>query len=464
MTDLTRRSASELAAAIRNRQVSATEVVQAHLEVIEQRNPQINAIVTLDAEGALRQAGEVDRLLADSNAGDLLPPLLGVPITLKDCHATAGMRTTAGYAPLADYIPEEDGTTAARMRAAGAIIMGKTNVSELLTFAQTFNDLFGRTNNPWNLERTPGGSSGGAGAAVAAMMTPFDIGSDIGGSIRMPANLCGIYGLKPTERRVSNHGHIPDLPGLVRTTRVMNCIGPMARSVDDLELAFRMLAGPDGKDTEVPPVPVGEVPRVSLDSIRVAWADSFPGAPPAQAIRNAIRSFAGRLEGQVAALEQTLPDISFDDQLEVRRRLRTMVGMAIREESASPPTALEYLEVLDARDHYIRVWDAFLREWDVLICPVMMLTAFPHCENGDPLMVDGEATDHGLATCAYVRPFNLTGHPVVVIPIGLDDDGLPIGLQIVGSRWGDERLLGVARILAEVAGPLMSPEMVFLNS
>lgn len=457
MTDLTRRSASVLAAAIRNRQVSSTEVVRAHLEMIERRNPQVNAIVTLDAEGALQQAGEVDRRLARSNERDDLPPMLGVPITLKDCHETAGMRTTAGYAPLANYIPKEDGTVAARMRAAGAIIMGKTNVSELLTFAQTFNDLFGRTNNPWNPERTPGGSSGGAGAAVASLMTPLDIGSDIGGSIRMPASLCGILGLKPTERRVSSYGHIPDLPGRPRTTRVMNCIGPMARSMDDLDLGFRILAGADGRDMEVPPVPVGEIPDVPLGSIRVAWADSFPGAPPAQSIQQAIRKFAGQLEGQVLALDQTLPDISFEEQLETRFRLRGMVGMSAWEQTDPVPTALDYLTVLDDRDRFIRAWDGFLEEWDVLVCPVMMLTAFPHCEHGAPLLVDGVETDHSLATGAYVRPFNLTGHPVVVIPIGLDDEGLPIGTQIVGPRWKDEYLLGAARSLAEVAGPFAWP-------
>lgn len=458
MSDLTRRSASVLAAAIRNRQVSSTEVVRAHLDMIERRNPDINAIVTLDAEGALRQAGEVDRRLVMSNERDDLPPLLGVPITLKDCHETDGMRTTAGYAPLADYIPDSDGTIAERMRAAGAVIMGKTNVSELLTFAQTFNDLFGRTNNPWNLDRTPGGSSGGAGAAVAAMMTPLDIGSDIGGSIRMPASLCGILGLKPTERRVSSYGHIPDLPGRARTTRVMNCIGPMARSIDDLELGFRILAGPDGRDPEIPPVPVGDIPDVPLASIRVAWADAFPGAPPAQAIQQAIRQFAGQLEGQVLALDQTLPGISFDDQLETRRQLRAMVGMSAWDDTEPIPTALDYLNMLDARDRFIRAWDRFLDEWDVLICPVMMLTAFPHCDHGAPLLVDGVEVEHGLATCAYVRPFNLTGHPVVVIPIGLDDEGLPIGIQIVGPRWKDEYLLGAARAISGVAAPFSWPE------
>ncbi|HEX5166070.1 MAG TPA: amidase family protein, partial [Thermomicrobiales bacterium] len=222
MSDLVFRSAGELARMVRQRDVSAVEVVEAHLTRIDRLNGALNAIVTLDADGALAQARQID-------AGQGDGALRGVPITLKDCHETAGMRTTSGHPPLANYVPAADGTIAGRLRAAGAIILGKTNVSELLADAQSDNPVFGRSNNPWNLDRTPGGSSGGAAAAVAAGLAPLDIGSDIGGSIRMPAHCCGIAGIKPTERRVSNHGHIPDLPGQPRGARYMNSIGPLAR-------------------------------------------------------------------------------------------------------------------------------------------------------------------------------------------------------------------------------------------
>jgi amidase len=460
MTEPTTMTAVELASAIRERRMSSTEIVEAHLSRIERGNPALNAVITLDAAGALRQAREVDDLIARGDVDPVSLPLLGVPLTLKDCHETAGMRTTSGYPPLSGHIPARDGTVSARLKAAGAIVMGKTNVSELLADAQSSNPIFGRANNPWNLERTPGGSSGGAAAAVACGMTPLEIGSDIGGSIRMPAHCCGIYGLKPTEHRVSNYGHIPDLPQHPRTTRVMNAIGPMARSVDDLSLAFRIIAGPDGFDLDVPPVPVSVVPDLSLASLRLAWAGSFPGLPIASDIRNAIARLAVDLDGAGALVEETLPGLSFDEQLETRMKLREIVRMLIDVPPAGPPSALDYFETLDRRDGFIRAWEQFFDDWDALICPVMMTTAFPHCERDTPVAVDGEPYDY-MMVAGYCRPFNLTGHPVVTIPIGLDGDGLPIGVQIAGKRWHDERLLGIAKAVTSIVGPLSQPDAPF---
>ena len=212
MQDILYSSAHEIAAAIRQREVSASEVVAAHLAHIRTRNPALNALVTLEEEAASRRARLADEALT---RGEVWGPLHGVPLTLKDCLAVAGMRTTAGFPPLADYVPSEDATVTARLRAAGAIILGKTNVPVLASDAQTTNPLFGRTNNPWNISRTPGGSSGGAAAAVAAGLVPLEIGSDLGGSIRIPSHFCGVFGLKPTEHRVSIAGHIPDLPGVL---------------------------------------------------------------------------------------------------------------------------------------------------------------------------------------------------------------------------------------------------------
>src|SRR5213078_2116751 len=234
------------------------EVLEAHLAQIDTHNAALNAIVTMDAERARERAREADKALA---RGELWGPLHGVPFTLKDAHATAGMRTTTGFPPLADYVPQEDSTVTARLKAAGGILLGKTNVAMMLGDYQTTNPIFGRTNNPWNIERTPGGSSGGAAAALAAGMTPFDIGTDLSASIRIPAHFCGVFCLKPTEQRVSLAGLIPDPRGTPRSVRIMSCIGPMARTVEDLPLLYPIIAGPDGRDTEVPPVPVGEAPE-----------------------------------------------------------------------------------------------------------------------------------------------------------------------------------------------------------
>src|SRR5512134_140875 len=229
MKDILFSTATELARAIRKKQVSALEVLEAHLAQIAEYNAALNAIVTFNLEGARQRAQAADEALARD---EIWGPLHGVPLTLKDVHSVAGMRTTAGFEPLSGYYPPQDGTIAARLKAAGAIIFGKTNVPVLAGDLQTHNPIFGRTNNPWNLERTPGGSSGGASAAVAAGLSAFDVGSDLAGSVRTPAHFCGLFGLKPTERRIPNTGHIPEPPGLPRAVRHMNVLGPLARCVD----------------------------------------------------------------------------------------------------------------------------------------------------------------------------------------------------------------------------------------
>jgi amidase len=434
---------------IRSREVSSVEVIEAHLARIERLNPALNAIVTLDADGALEQARAIDNGASERNG-----PLLGVPITLKDCHETAGMRTTSGHPPLGEYVPERDGTVAARLKAAGAILLGKTNVSQLLADSQSNNPVFGRTNNPWDLSRTPGGSSGGAAAAVAARLTPLDIGSDIGGSIRMPSHLTGIVGIKPTERRVSNHGHIPDLPGDPRGARYMNCIGPMARDIDDLALALSIIQGPDGHDVDVPPAPADgmpQLPDVALDEVAFAYATSFPGLPASADTRAAIERVSTTIAEAGGRIEERLPKLDFAEQIEVRATLRRYVRI-FTEPPDEPLPAETYFRTLDRRDHFVRAWQAFLSD-QLLICPVMMTTAFPHCDRDTPVTVDGREYPYSFLA-DYCRPFNLTGHPVVTIPIGLDPDGLPIGVQIVGPLWSDALLLRIAKSLSRIHLPV----------
>src|SRR5437762_1350948 len=298
--DIVFSSTTQLAAAIRTGHVSATEVLEAHLAQIDTHNAALNAIVTMDAERARERAREADEALA---RGQVWGPLHGVPFTLKDAHATAGMRTTTGFPPLADYVPQEDSTVTARLKAAGGILIGKTNVPVLLADFQSNNPIFGRTNNPWNLERTPGGSSGGAAAALASGMTPFEMGTDLAGSIRIPAHFCGLFGLKPTEKRVSLAGLIPGLP-TPRSVRIMSCIGPMARTVEDLALLYSIIAGPDERDTEVQPVPVDKMPHLELKHLRVAFAPSFPGLPVAAEIRGAVEQLAKQLRPLCAVVEE----------------------------------------------------------------------------------------------------------------------------------------------------------------
>ena len=453
--DIVFSNTTQLAAAIRAGHVSAVEVLEAHLAQIATHNPALNAIITMDAEHAREQAQQADEALA---RGELWGPLHGVPFTLKDAHATAGMRTTTGFPPLADYVPKVDSTVTARLKAAGGILMGKTNVYMMLGDpAQTNNPIFGRTNNPWNVERTPGGSSGGASAALAAGMTPFEIGTDLSASIRIPAHFCGVFGLKPTEQRVPLTGLIPGLPG-PRPVRIMSCIGPMARTVEDLALLYSIIAGPDGYDTEVQPVPVDEAPHLALKQLRVAFAPTFPGFPVAAEIRAAVEELAKQLSRLCAAVEEaTLPPVDFNQELARAGEMINMITGAFQQEEQERPTTLaQYLEALHIRDQSIIAWEQFFEKWDVLLSPPSMMTAFPHCEPGSPLQVDGQEVVYWMVS-AHGTVFNYTGHPAVVLPYKLDREGLPIGVQLVGKRWDESRLLAMARALSEVTGAFQRP-------
>jgi amidase len=455
MMDIVFSSTAQLAATIQAGHVSAIEVLEAHLAQIEKHNPALNAIVTMDAERAHQLARQADEALA---RGEVWGPLHGVPFTLKDAHATAGMRTTTGFPPLADYVPQEDSTVTARLKAAGGILIGKTNVAAMLADpAQSSNPIFGRTNNPWNIERTPGGSSGGAAAALAAGMAPFDIGTDLSASIRIPAHFCGVFGLKPTEHRVPLTGLIPGLPG-PRPVRIMSCVGPMARTVEDLALLFAIIAGPDGYDTDVAPVPVDKVPQLTLKQLRIAVAPTFAGFPVAASVREAVEELAKQLNPLCAAVEEvTLPKLDFNqDLVSAGALIGMMTGAFQPEEQERPTTLAQYLEALHRRDQSILAWEQFFEKWDVLLCPPSMVTAFPHCEPGSPLHVDGQEVIYWMVS-AHGTLFNYTGHPAVVLPYKLDRDGLPVGVQLVGKHWEESRLLAMAKALSEVTGAFQRP-------
>lgn len=480
MNDLLFATAQELATSIRQRQVSATEVLEAHVAHIAVHNPTLNAIVTLDEEGALRQAREADEALARGETWGLLH---GVPITIKDSLKTAGLRTTSGSPSLASYVPSVDATVVARLRAAGAIVVGKTNLPTFGSDIQTNNPIFGRTNNPWDLTRTPSGSTGGGAAAVAAGLTALEIGSDWGGSIRTPAHYCGVYTLKPTEHRVPWTGHIPPLPGTSWGLRHMAIIGPLARSVDDLALALSIISGPDGRDCEVPPAPLAPVSDLRLDELRLAWTDDFGGVFVTGATRAALARLAGELEKLGCHIEQRTPEgFDFTKAWEIWGEIRQMeLGSAMSPEKEAEEAARfvvavdsevpwlrgrarvlnatmrQYTATLMERDALIIALEQFFETWDALLCPVSVGPAFPHCSPGTPVLVDGHAVPYWTAGGAYCIPFSSTGHPAVVVPLSRSVDGLPIGLQVVGRRWNEMQLLSIAAQLAEVIGPFQRP-------
>lgn len=488
MSDLVFASAHRLAQMIKERTVSAVEVVEAYLTQIEKHNSALNAICTLDADNARRRAKQADEALA---VGKVWGALHGVPITIKDFYETKGVRTTAGYKPLQNYVPTQDATVVGRLLAAGAILLGKTNPSDVNGAYQSGNDLFPRTNNPWNLGYTPGGSSSGSAAAIAAGFSALDVGSDVAGSIRQPAHCCGIYGLKPTDDRVSLAGHILEAPDSPQCIRQMLVPGPLARSVEDLRLCFTLIAGRDSRRPSLPPVPL-DVPEVRpLAKLRLAWSDDFR-APVAADIKSALRSGVNQLTGGGAVLENwSPPDVDWIAAQKLYYRLATCnyryaqpfsVSMAqksltfIWKESTQgepalrklgnpgqvlkeifSPTLQGYFEALTDRDRVIAQLDELLEPWDAWLIPVAATAAFTHRPAWDPIDVDGVSYPHAIANGAYTMPFNLSGHPVVVIPIGQTQTGLPIGMQIVGKRWREMDLLMIAQVIDNTINAFQHP-------
>ena len=449
-------SATEMAAAVRAGEVSAVEVVEAHLAHIQRHNPGLNAIVTLDEAGARARARAHDEALA---RGEPVGPLHGVPVTIKDAIETAGLRTTCGTPRLADYVPDEDAVVVARLRAAGAIVLGKTNLPEYSAAVQVNNALFGRTNNPWDRARTPGGSSGGSAAAVASGMTPLDLGADIGGSLRIPASFCGIYALKPTEHRVPTAGHLPPLPGYPQAVRHMNTLGPLARSIDDLTLVLHVIAGSHRRQIDVPPVPLGPEPEVALGGLRLAWTPDFGTLPVTGAIRSLLHGFVRALADAGCLVAQRRPDdVAVQHVVEVWVALATAErNWTMRPVEEPLPDVQQYAQTLEHRDTLARQVEDFFDTCDALLCPATGIPAFPHIDDPTPFVIEGEEVPYYMPLTPFNMLFNVTGHPVVVLPLGLTPAGLPVGVQIVGRRWGEARLLGIARALTQVLGPLPRP-------
>jgi amidase len=475
-------AATELVAALAQRTISSREAVEVYLARIERHNPALNSVVTLDAERALAEADAADRALL---RGESRGPLHGLPVTIKDCLATAGMRTTAGAAALADYVPERDAIAVGRLRAAGAIVFGKTNLPTFAGDAQSYNDLFGTTNNPWDLSRTPGGSSGGGAVAIAAGLSALELGSDLGGSLRIPAHFCGVYTLKPTYGIVPFQGHIPPLPG-VRADTDVAAIGPLARSAGDLELALRVIAGPDTERgvawrLQLPP------PRAhSLAAYRIAaWLDD-PYCSVDHEILAVYQRVVDALLGAGARVnQQARPAVSLAEGHDIAQRLiqgamstwlpdEQFQSLLERAESApagdqSPPVRWARNITQRVRDHKLveerrlRLKAAcadFFDEYDALLCPVTPTPAIPHDQNPDvdarTIRVNGVARSYG-DQFSWLQAIGVAHLPVVVAPVGLTAAGLPVGIQIVAPHLEDRTAIDVAARIAEVVGGFQAP-------
>jgi amidase len=474
-------SATALAALLAQRKISSRELLEIYLGRIERLNPALNAIVTLDAERALADADAADRAIA---RGQSRGPLHGLPITVKDCLATAGLRTTAGARELADYVPAHDAVAVGRLRAAGAIILGKTNLPAFAGDAQSYNDLFGTTNNPWDVSRTPGGSSGGSAAAIAAGLSGLELGSDLGGSLRIPAHFCGVYTLKPTYGIVPLHGHIPPPPGTMADMDV-GAIGPLARSASDLDLALSVIAGPDTEREvawrlELPP-PRGK----SLADYRIAvWLDD-PYCTVDREITAVYDHLITELRGAGAPLVESVPPVPVADAHDVAQRLiqgamsgwlsdemfQTLLARAeaAAADDTTPPVrwarnitqrVREYRLAEEQRLRFKAAWADFFRNHDVLLCPVTPTPAFPHDHTPDvdarTIVVNGATRSYG-DQFSWLQAIGVVHLPVVGAPVGLTSAGLPVGIQIVAPHLEDRTAIDVARHIADVVGGFQAP-------
>jgi Asp-tRNA(Asn)/Glu-tRNA(Gln) amidotransferase A subunit family amidase len=453
----------QMAAGIRDRQFSASELVDAHLRRIQSLNPGLNAFVCIDEERARRQAKVADDIIA---AGKPLGPLHGVPITVKSSIDVAGLPCEAGTILRKGHIPAADAPLISRLKAAGAIVLGNTTVPEFLMAWETHSALYGQTNSPWDPTRTPGGSSGGEAAAIAAGLSAGGMGSDGGGSIRVPAHFSGICGLKPTPGRIPATGHFPASLG---PFALLGVVGPMARTVRDLQLLFEVIAGPDIGDPNAAPVPMRPIDAAALRQTRVAYFEDDGHTPVTAETRAAVQRAAQALRDEGFTVDSFRPEgledarqlwhVLFIDGVSLLLRqgykdresdmysvVREVLDLA---EKDPPLTMQRLLDTLFGRDVLRPRFLEQMERYPILLCPAAAGPAFRHRERS--WSIEGKTVSYLEYSC-YSQWFNLLGNPAAVVPVGQSPEGLPIGVQIVGRPWDEERVLAVAACVERAGG------------
>jgi Asp-tRNA(Asn)/Glu-tRNA(Gln) amidotransferase A subunit family amidase len=459
MTDLTMHSALSLASLIRGGEVSPVQVCEAFLSRIDRFNPSLNAIVTI-SPSLLDEAREAEAKLARSEA---VGPLHGVPFTVKDTIDTAGLRTTSGSAMRADRIPSRDATAVARVRAAGGILLGKTNTAEMAMDYTADNPVFGRTNNPYDVKRTPGGSSGGEAAAIATCMSPVGLGSDLAGSIRIPAHFCGVAGLKPGTTRVPGDGQFPPSAGPYALGSV---IGPISRQVSDLRLLFSVLSG-TGAPVDWPH---------SLAGVRVIWYSDDGISPVTSETHATVKSAAAALANAGLLVEERRPP-GIEQALELWLKLFSRASVVLlrdvygdeHEKAGSfvrwrlataddspPPTLDDYIRSWLERDALRARLIEWMKDRPLLLAPVGASPALEH--DAHKVIVDG-STISAFRAFSYSQAFDVFDLPAVTVPAGRSAEGLPIGVQIVGRPGEEETILAAAQIIEEALGGWQPPPL-----
>ena len=453
--DLSRAGAGELAQALAEREVSTVELADAAIERIERLDGAINAVVVRDFDRARQAAIAADAALARGERR----PLLGVPMTVKEAFNVEGLPTTWGVPAEKPWIAAADAIGVARLKAAGAVILGKTNIPPFLADWQSVNPVYGRTNHPLDDALTPGGSSGGGAAALASGMVPLEFGSDIGGSIRVPSSFCGVYGHKPSYNHVPQRGHAP--PGLDSDGVALNVVGPMARNVADLILALDVLAGPAGDEAVGYCLQLPAARREHLADFRVLIIDEHPLAAVDSQIRAALTSLASRVEAagaKVSRKSELLPDLAASQGVYLPILSAAMfhntpgLGDPL---GADPLSAEAWMNALDAQIAFRRRWSALFRAFDVVLAPAFGVVAFPHDDR--PFaervhIIDGKETPYA-AQVAWPGMATLANLPATAVPIGKTKAGLPLGMQIIGPYLEDRTTLAFAGLVEREFGP-----------
>lgn len=467
MAEITSFSATALAAQIRSRKISPREAVEAHLRRIEALNPALKAFIRLRADQALDEARIAEDALTRRQP---LGPLHGVPISIKSSIDVAGLLCETGSRLRAGHTPSIDAPLVARLRAAGAIVLGNTNVPELLMAYHTENARYGRTSSPWDLKRTPGGSSGGEAAAIAACCAAAGVGSDGGGSIRVPAHFSGICGLKPTPGRIPSTGHYPPNGG---PFTFLGVVGPMARAVSDLMLMLEVMAGPDIGDPTAPPVPFQRLHDQDARRLAIGWFEDDDRTPITAETRTAVRTAADALASAGFSTRPSRPD-----GLEKARQLWDLffcrgAAMALapalqgaewelpilkefkKAAGPLPPlTGEEFFNAWMARDALVAEIAKHMESSPILLCPVCSVPAFRHEER--EWRVEGKKVTY-LDAMSYTQWFNLLGFPAAVVPVGRSPEGLPIGVQVVGRPFEEAAVLAVAAWIERGCGGWQAP-------
>jgi amidase len=471
---------TELAALVRTRRLGCRELLEHTLARIDRHNPTVNAVIALDRDGARRVADAADARVA---AGGRLGPLHGVPITVKESFDVAGLPSTFGLPAFADNVAKSDALVVQRLKAAGAIVFGKTNVPPQLADWQTENKVYGRTRNPWDLERSAGGSSGGAAAALAAGLSALEMGSDIGGSIRIPAHFCGVYGHKPSYGLVPGTGHA--MPGKLASSD-LTCYGPLARSARDLALAFDIVAGPDEESAAGWKLELKLPQRSGLTGLRVAVVTGDATFEVDRSISDRLQHVAEVLARAGAMVsDRARPDIASRDVFicyvrllrgatssrqsgqEFAANAATAVALRSDDESyfaemmrGNTITHRDWLGFDERRHHMIAAWQAFFADWDLLLCPVASVPAFIHDTSAPKhlRMVTVNGRERPMANDYFWLGYpSVTYLPATTMPIGLSPEGMPVGMQIIAPRFGDLAALRFATLLEDEIGGFVPP-------